>query len=45
VARNLKSVGLQNKSYDLIIRKANLNIKNSLDIAKAIKQINQNNGP
>ena len=45
VANNLKSTGDNNKSYDLVIRKANLNIKDAKNIATAIKKIDQNKGP
>ena len=42
VANNLKSTGDNDKSYDLVIRKANLNIKDAKNIATAIKKIDQN---
>ena len=45
VANNLKSTGNNDKSYDLIIRKANLSIKDAKNIATAIKKIDQNKGP
>src|SRR5210317_2536661 len=45
VANNLKSTGDNDKSYDLVIRKANLNIKDAKNIAKAIKKIDLNDGP
>ena len=45
VANNLKSTGDNDKSYDLVIRKANLNIKDAKNIANAIKNIDQNKGP
>ena len=45
VANNLKSTGDNDKSYDLVIRKANLNIKDAKNIATAIKKIDQNKGP
>ena len=45
VANNLKSTGNNDKSYDLVIRKANLNIKDAKNIATAIKKIDQNKGP
>ena len=45
VANNLKSTGNNDKSYDLVIRKANLNIKDAKNIAMAIKKIDQNKGP
>ena len=41
VANNLKSTGDNDKSYDLVIRKANLNIKDAKNIATAIKKIDQ----
>jgi len=45
VANNLKSTGDNDKSYDLVIRKANLNIEDAKNIAIAIKKIDQNKGP
>ena len=45
VANNLKSTGDNDKSYDFVIRKANLNIKDAKNIANAIKNIDQNKGP
>ena len=45
VANNLKSTGDNDKSYDLVIRKANLNIEDVKNIATAIKKIDQNKGP
>ena len=45
VANNLKSTGDNDKSYDLVIRKANLNIEDAKNIATAIKKIDQNKGP
>ena len=45
VAKNLKSIDINDKSYDLVIRKANLNIKDAKNIATAIKKIDQNKGP
>ncbi|MDA7469503.1 hypothetical protein N8918_03755 [Candidatus Pelagibacter ubique] len=45
VANNFKSTGDNDKSYDLVIRKANLNIKDAKNIANAIKKIDQNKGP
>lgn len=45
VANNLKSKGDNDKSYDLVIRKANLNIKDAKNIATAIKKIDQNKAP
>ena len=45
VANNLKSTGDNDKSYDLVIRKANLNIEDAKNIANAIKNIDQNKGP
>ena len=36
VANNLKSTGDNNKSYDLVIRKANLNIKDAKNILMKI---------
>ena len=45
VAKNLKSIDINDKSYDLVIRKANLDINDAKNIANAIKKIQQNNGP
>jgi len=45
VAKNLKSIDINDKSYDLVIRKANLNIQDAKNIANAIKKIDQNKGP
>ena len=45
VANNLKSTGDNDKAYDFVIRKANLNIKDAKNIANAIKNIDQNKGP
>ena len=45
VANNSKSTGNNDKSYDLVIRKANLNIEDAKNIATAIKKIDQNKGP
>jgi hypothetical protein len=45
VANNLKSTGDNDRSYDLVIRKANLSIEDAKNIATAIKKIDQNKGP
>jgi hypothetical protein len=45
VAKTLKSVGNYDKSYDLVIRKANLTLEDAKNIANAIEKINKNNGP
>ena len=45
VAETLKSINAKEKSYDLIIRKANLNLEDAKNIATAIKKIDQNKGP
>ena len=45
VAKNLKSIDINDKSYDLVIRKANLNIQDAKNIANAIYKIDQNKGP
>ena len=45
IAKTLKSINASEKSYDLVIRKANLNIKDAKNIANAIKKIDQNKGP
>ena len=45
VANTLKAIDINGKSYDLVIRKANLDINDAKNIAKAIKKIQQNNGP
>ena len=44
VAKDLKSIDNNDKSYDLVIRKANLNIQDLKDIANAINKIDQNKG-
>ncbi len=44
VAKDLKSIDNNYKSYDLVIRKANLNIQDLKDIANAINKIDQNKG-
>jgi hypothetical protein len=45
VAKDLMSIAPNAKSYDLVIRKANLDIDDAKNIATAINLINQNNGP
>ena len=45
VANSLKAIANNDKSYDLVIRKANLDINDAKNIANAIKKIQQNNGP
>ena len=45
VAKDLKSIDNNDKSYDLVIRKANLSIQDAKNIASAIKKIEQNKGP
>ena len=45
VADTLKSINAKEKSYDLIIRKANLNLKDAKNIANAISRVEKNNGP
>ena len=45
VAETLKSIDNNDKFYDLVIRKANLDINDTKNIANAIKKIQQNNGP
>jgi hypothetical protein len=45
VAKNLQSIGTSDKTYDLVIRKANLSIEDAKNIANAIDKVNQNNGP
>ena len=45
VAETLKSINTKEKSYDLIIRKANLNLKDAKNIANAISRVENNNGP
>ncbi len=45
VAENLYSVGINDKTYDLIIRKAKLSVEDAKNIANAIDRVNQNNGP
>jgi hypothetical protein len=45
VANFLKIINNNGKSYDLVIRKANLNINDVKNIASVIKKTGQNNGP
>ena len=45
VAETLKSINAKEKSYDLIIRKANLDLKDARNIANAISRVEKNNGP
>jgi hypothetical protein len=45
VAKNLQSIGTNDKTYDLVIRKANLSIEDAKNIANAIDKVSQNNGP
>jgi hypothetical protein len=45
VAKNLQSIGPNDKTYDLIIRKANLSLEDAKKIAKAIDKVSKNNGP
>jgi hypothetical protein len=45
VAKDLQSIGTNDKTYDLVIRKANLSIEDAKNIANAIDKISQNNGP
>ena len=45
VAKTLKLVSNNDKSYNLVIRKANLNLEDAKNIANAINQIDQNKGP
>jgi hypothetical protein len=45
VAKNLQSIGPNDKTYDLIIRKANLSLEDAKNIAKAIDEVSKNNGP
>ena len=45
VANNLKSTGDNDKSYDLVIRKANLNLEDAKKIANAINRVDQKKGP
>jgi len=45
VAETLKSINAKEKSYDLIIRKANLNLEDAKNIANAISRVEKNNGP
>ena len=45
VAKALKSISANNKSYDLIIRKANLNLEDAKKIANAINRVDQKKGP
>ena len=45
VAKTLKSINASEKSYDLVIRKANLNLEDARNIANAISRVEKNNGP
>jgi hypothetical protein len=45
IANTLKMVSNNDKSYDLVIRKANLTLKDAKKIANAINKVSQNNGP
>jgi hypothetical protein len=45
IANTLKMVSNNDKSYDLVIRKANLTLKDAKKIAHAINKVSQNNGP
>ena len=45
VAKNLKQLKQDAKTYDFVIRKANLDIADAKNIAKAIKKIDLNDGP
>ena len=44
VAKKLKLIGVNDKSYDLVFRKANLTTDDAKNISEAIYKIN-NNGP
>jgi hypothetical protein len=45
IANTLKTVSNNDKSYDLVIRKANLTLEDAKNIANAINKVDQNNGP
>jgi hypothetical protein len=45
VAKNLQLIGPNDKTYDLIIRKANLSLEDAKNIATAIDKVSKNNGP
>jgi hypothetical protein len=45
VVKALKSISANSKSYDLIIRKANLNLEDAKKIANAINRVDQKKGP
>jgi len=45
VAKTLKLIDAKDKSYDLVIIKANLTLDDARNIANAINKVNQNNGP
>ena len=45
VAKELKSIRNNDNSYNLIIRRANLNVSDAKLISKAIEKIKKNNGP
>jgi hypothetical protein len=45
VAKSLKELNQNAKTYDFVIRKANLDIVDAKNIAKALKKVDLNNGP
>jgi len=45
VAKTLKLIDANDKSYNLVIRKANLNLEDAKNITNAINRVNQNKGP
>ena len=45
VAKALKLISTNSKSYDLVIRKANLNLEDAKKIANAINIVDQKKGP
>ncbi|MFT6766567.1 MAG: hypothetical protein ACJA1Y_000600 [Burkholderiaceae bacterium] len=44
-AKNLQSIGPNDKTYELVIRNANLDLKDAKNISKAIDKVSKNNGP
>ena len=45
IAKTLKTVSNNDKSYNLVIRKANLTLEDAKKIAHAVHKVDQNNGP
>jgi hypothetical protein len=45
VAKNLQSIGPNDKTYDLVFRNADLSLEDAKNIATAIDTVSKNNGP